>query len=1052
MSTCKPLNVITYSAFFLYCSSTFAVITPDQFEDVSLIPQRQHEDPILQQFDKVSPRGIGYPLESWGLAWGDLNGDGYPDLWAGNHRKHASLYRNNRDGTFTDLMLENKNEVQDGTGTSEIPIDSSDYILDYFRPKNPIAMDKNSNAADSHGPAWADFDSDGDMDLFETTGGRKDNESSNNYLFRNIGNGKLRNISNAAHFSPLKYGYQAGRSALWLDFNDDTRLDLFLSGTKNFNDDVTLQGKLFRQNADGSFAEIANNRGIKCSKDFEFAALADLNGDEFLDLICHHQKFPQKVYDMQTLQSGRFTDITEEIFESLEARPEQVKDVMIADFDGDLKNEIIAVRTDGNRSGAVNIDPNTVYARLSAERSDAAHKITLQGLDVTATGNLNIDFTTGHLGGKIKLSNIPGETTANLFFGAAAACIPIQPGLIEFKAVLDRNNPSNNNFPMQPGRCGNAAANNVDVTGLPDINAESHDGMYIGYQDGAWKIRIKNDHTGLVESVWMVLKGDNNGTPVPLSKLRTIPADLDSKKYALSYYDQNNDHKYVNKANKMDIEDNRAIVGDIVDPVSCTSITAGDFDNDMDLDLYLVCENIPLNAENIMFENDGNGKFHKVENSAGAISTTLGIGKTVAMSDYDVDGFLDLYVTNGHSGGSIPNGPDQLFRNRGNNNHWIELDLVGSHSNIHGIGARVELKTADGKTQVREMNGGAHNYVQDHQRIHFGLGDNTSLKRLRIHWPASQQGVYSTYNVKNLAVDKLYNVFENDRKLREVALEKPEHLKIEDDCGPSYHDKAVNRGLFLWKICGDETWRLRASPGGGSTVVYAGSVSSDLAISTVAPVDLEADDIVDVTTDTDQINFIFNVMNTNQDGVDFHLGDSNQACLELTGPERVQVLFGRHQKSVDLPLDLVTLQRCNPRSRPGDECGAPDFDPELEQGLFIWKNCRTGQWTIRATPGKSTMSLAYRGIITSDDDISKIIKLGIEPNDVIAGEGTPRIDYTMNVVNANHDGFRFNINGTGACIDNPRLPVNSIIELGQNRTPITLPFNTSTLGPCRHYN
>ena len=57
------------------------------------------------QFQEVSQQaGITRIGESWGNAWGDFDGDGYLDLWATNHKQKPSLYRNNTDGTFTDIL------------------------------------------------------------------------------------------------------------------------------------------------------------------------------------------------------------------------------------------------------------------------------------------------------------------------------------------------------------------------------------------------------------------------------------------------------------------------------------------------------------------------------------------------------------------------------------------------------------------------------------------------------------------------------------------------------------------------------------------------------------------------------------------------------------------------------------------------------------------------------------------------------------------------------------------------------------------------------------
>ncbi|WP_373510044.1 CRTAC1 family protein [Thiocapsa sp.] len=171
------------------------------------------------------------------------------------------------------------------------------------------------------------------------------------------------------------------------------------------------------------------------------------------------------------------------------------------------------------------------------------------------------------------------------------------------------------------------------------------------------------------------------------------------------------------------------------------SVVAGDFDNDMDVDLYIVATGERRNHLNVLYENLGNAVFKRVPDAGGAAGTLLGRGDCVAMADYDADGFLDLFVANGDwPRVSRDDGPYELFRNLGNGNHWLQIDLEGSVSNRDGIGATV-LLSAGGVTQIREQSGGMHNKAQNHTRLHFGLAGNTNVDTLTIHWPSGRTQV-----------------------------------------------------------------------------------------------------------------------------------------------------------------------------------------------------------------------------------------------------------------------------------------------------------------------
>ncbi|MBE9044396.1 CRTAC1 family protein [Pleurocapsales cyanobacterium LEGE 10410] len=187
------------------------------------------------------------------------------------------------------------------------------------------------------------------------------------------------------------------------------------------------------------------------------------------------------------------------------------------------------------------------------------------------------------------------------------------------------------------------------------------------------------------------------------------------------------------------------------------SSVAGDFDNDMDVDLYVVTSNAAGNELNVLYENQGDGTFQAVENLGDAWGSNLGIGDTVTTADYNNDGFLDLLVTNGDFPLLLSqNAPYQLLENQGNDNHWLKIDLEGVASNRDGIGAKVYV-SAGGITQLRQQSGGMHDRVQNDSRLHFGLAENTIVDEIRIEWPS---GIVQ--NVEDVSVDRIFNIVEPD--------------------------------------------------------------------------------------------------------------------------------------------------------------------------------------------------------------------------------------------------------------------------------------------------
>jgi len=139
-----------------------------------------------------------------------------------------------------------------------------------------------------------------------------------------------------------------------------------------------------------------------------------------------------------------------------------------------------------------------------------------------------------------------------------------------------------------------------------------------------------------------------------------------------------------------------------------------------------------------LYRNNGDGTFTDITLAAGLGIERPGVIYSPAVGDYDNDGFLDIYVSYGPP--NVPPGPNILYHNGGNANHWLYLKLIGTRSNRSAIGAKVSL-TAGGMTQFREVGAGGHTFSPDTLDVEFGLGESARADTIEIRWPSGEVSV-----------------------------------------------------------------------------------------------------------------------------------------------------------------------------------------------------------------------------------------------------------------------------------------------------------------------
>ncbi len=150
-----------------------------------------------------------------------------------------------------------------------------------------------------------------------------------------------------------------------------------------------------------------------------------------------------------------------------------------------------------------------------------------------------------------------------------------------------------------------------------------------------------------------------------------------------------------------------------------------------------------------MFQNVDGKRFIEVGDKLGKDFQHLGFQRGSAFVDLNDDGFLDIVVT------SLHEKPRILINSANNGNHWLLVDPVGRVSNRDAVGARIKVTTGTGRTLYNHVTASVGFMSSSDRRVHFGLGQERTVKSVEIRWPS---GVVQTLN--DVPVDKVLKVEE----------------------------------------------------------------------------------------------------------------------------------------------------------------------------------------------------------------------------------------------------------------------------------------------------
>ena len=159
-----------------------------------------------------------------------------------------------------------------------------------------------------------------------------------------------------------------------------------------------------------------------------------------------------------------------------------------------------------------------------------------------------------------------------------------------------------------------------------------------------------------------------------------------------------------------------------------------DYDNDGWVDLFVANGHVypQLNnyrQRNLLHKNNRDGTFTEVGAHLGASLEEERVGRGVAFGDIDNDGDVDIVINN-------LDGAPQLLRNDGGNaNNSVLIKMIGVKSNRDGIGARVKIVSGD-LTQIDEVRSGGSYISHNDLRLHFGFEKRTRIDLIEVRWPS----------------------------------------------------------------------------------------------------------------------------------------------------------------------------------------------------------------------------------------------------------------------------------------------------------------------------
>ena len=246
----------------------------------------------------------------------DYNNDGWQDIYISNGPSGGQkdlLYRNNGSGTLikvTNMEIVEAVNPSDGASFADYNNDGhiDGIVVSWYGEEDLLYLNDGSGNLNYNGDAgivqssfaetaaFGDYDNDGWLDIYVT----HSSGDTRNALYRNLKNGKFEKVSN--HI--LSNDSNLSRGAIWGDFNNDGKLDLFVANEQN------AKNNIFLGTGNGNFEKFTSGNIVNSLKSSMTGSWEDIDNDGDLDLFVGNSKFNQGEKNQLFRNNGStFTEI-----------------------------------------------------------------------------------------------------------------------------------------------------------------------------------------------------------------------------------------------------------------------------------------------------------------------------------------------------------------------------------------------------------------------------------------------------------------------------------------------------------------------------------------------------------------------------------------------------------------------------------------------------------------------------------------------------------------------------------------------------------------------